>query len=60
MILSVTRKGLVDDLPHDVSNCHDMAIMTDNEVINAWRLYGKHSGRWATHIDDVEIKEVKA
>ena len=60
MILSATRTELVNDLPRDVKNKHDLSTMTDNEVMNAWRLYGKHSGSWAKHTDDVEIKEVKA
>ena len=56
MILSVTRRKLVDDLPDAVKVRETLGIMTDKAVINTWYKHGINRRNWAA--DTVEIREV--
>ena len=53
MSLRLTREELIDDLPKTFREQNDLASMSDEKLITAWKRQGTHAGTWDW--DDVEI-----
>jgi len=55
MILRITRKELIVDLPMPYREQNDIEAMSDKKLISAWKRVGTHAGTWDW--DTVEVNQ---
>lgn len=55
MILSATRRELIDDLPEDFRASLNLAYMSDLDVVDVWKRNGIHRSSWIGVTDSAEL-----
>lgn len=57
MILSATRRELIDDLPEDFRASLNLAYLSDLDAVDVWKRNGMHRSSWFGVSDSVKIKD---